>query len=427
MGAPKSAAGNNNRAMSFYTKDKHLYCEKLRVKDIQARVAHSPFYLYSLAQVRENYEAYTSALAGIESMVCYAFKANNNLHILRQLAKWGSGGALVSGNELKLAKAAGFAARRTVFNGNGKTCDELRLAVDHGAMVNIDSEFDIENIDRAATSVKKPVNVLIRINPDLDPEVHPYVSTGIRDSKFGIRNEQVPWFLDRIRAAPLLNLVGVHCHLGSTIQDVQIFRDATFLMLQFVKTIRQEGFSLKYLNIGGGLGIDYERTNTLPRQADLIDRIRDLLTGDVTLIIEPGRSIVGNAGILVNQVLGVKANGAKHFIVVDGSMAELVRPSLYDAYHHIGFTEPVSGEVKTYEVVGPVCESTDFFGKGRQLATPHDGAGLAVHDAGAYGYAMSSNYNGRMRPPEYLVDGDRLTRIRRAEQFDEYVRLFDTT
>ncbi len=412
--------------MSFHLKDGYLYCEELKIKDIQEQVPESPFYLYSLDQITSNYKAYESALEGIESIIGYAIKANNNLAILKHLRELGSGAVLVSGNELKMALAAGFDLKRAVLNGNGKTLGELILAVQHGVMINIDSEFDLEHIQQAAKEVGKVADVLIRINPDVDPEVHPYVSTGIKNSKFGIRNERLKWFLDQIKTEPLLDLVGVHCHLGSTIKKVRIFRDATVLMMEFIETIRNEGFDLKYLNIGGGLGIDYEKTGEyIPTPSHLIDSIGDVLPDDVELIIEPGRSIIGNAAVLVNRVTGVKTNGNKHFIVIDGSMAELIRPSLYDTYQYIDFIEPVDGEVKTYDVVGPVCESADFLGKDRPLPTPHEGAGLIVYDAGAYCYAMSSNYNLKMRPPEYLVDGDRLIQIRRAETFEGYMRLFE--
>ncbi len=410
--------------MSFAFKDGYLYCEGLRIKDIQEQVPESPFYLYSLAQVTANYKAYESALEGMESIIGYAVKANNNLTILKHLCELGSGAVLVSGNELRMALAAGFLPTRTVFNGNGKTLSELTFAAEHEVIINIDSEFDLQHIQHVARTVGKTVDVLIRINPDVDPEVHPYVSTGIKDSKFGIRNERLDWFLEAIRAEPLLNLAGVHCHLGSTIKKVRIFRDATVLMMELIEKIRADGFELKYLNIGGGLGIDYEKTGEdIPTPSHLIDSIRDVLTDDIGIIIEPGRSIIGNTAVFVNRVVGVKTNGNKHFIVTDGSMAELIRPSLYDAYQHIDFIEPVDGEVKTYDVVGPVCESADFLGKDRPLPTPHEGAGLIVHDAGAYCYAMSSNYNIKMRPPEYLVDGNRLIRIRRAETFEDYLRL----
>ena len=412
--------------MNFHFKDGYLYCEKLKIKTIQDQIPESPFYLYSHTQITENYKAYETALEGIESIIGYAIKANNNLTILKRLCKLGSGAVLVSGNELRIALAAGFDPKRTVLNGNGKTISELILAAEHGVMINIDSEFDLDHVRTAAREVGKVADVLIRINPDVDPEVHAYVSTGIKNSKFGIRNERLNWFLDQIKAEPLLNLVGVHCHLGSTIKKVQIFRDATILMMEFIEKIRDAGFDLKYLNIGGGLGIDYEKTGeSIPTPSHLIDSIRDVLTDGIALIIEPGRSIIGNSAVLVNRVTGVKTNGNKHFIVIDGSMAELIRPSLYDAYQHIDFIEPIDGEVVTYDVVGPVCESADFLGKDRALPTPHEGAGLVVHDAGAYCYAMSSNYNLKMHPPEYLVDNDRLIQIRRSETFEEHMRLFE--
>ena len=412
--------------MSFHFKDGYLYCEQLKIKSIQDQIPESPFYLYSLTQITENYKAYETALEGIESIIGYAIKANNNLTILKHLRELGSGAVLVSGNELRIALAAGFDPKRTVLNGNGKTIAELILAAEHGVMINIDSEFDLEHVREAAKEVGKVADVLIRINPDVDPQVHAYVSTGIKNSKFGIRNERLHWFLDEIQAEPLLNLVGVHCHLGSTIKKVRIFRDATILMMEFIEKIRDAGFDLRYLNIGGGLGIDYEKTGeSIPTPSHLIDSIRDVLTDDIGLIIEPGRSIIGNSAVLVNRVTGVKTNGNKHFIVIDGSMAELIRPSLYDAYQHIDFIEPIDGEAVTYDVVGPVCESADFLGQDRTLPTPHEGAGLVVHDAGAYCYAMSSNYNLKMRPPEYLVDNDRLIQIRRSETFEEHMQLFE--
>ena len=412
--------------MSFHYKDRYLYCEDLKVKDIQNEVPYSPFYLYSLSQLETNYTAYQKALSGINSIIGYAIKANNNLTLLKRLSALGSGAVLVSGNELLLSLAAGFDLKRTILNGNGKTLEELNLAIEHGVLINIDSEFDLKHIQQTAKDLNQPANVLIRINPDVDPEVHPYISTGMKDSKFGIRNERLNWFLDEIRKDNLLNLVGVHCHLGSTIKKVRIFQDATKIMLDFLRSIQAEGFEAHYLNIGGGLGIDYQRSGEdIPTPTDLINSIRGLLTDDITLIIEPGRSIIGNTAVFVNRVTGVKTNGNKHFIVTDGSMAELIRPSLYDAYQHIEFIEPVDGEVETFDIVGPVCESADFLGKERKLPTPPKGTGLVVCDAGAYCHAMSSNYNLKMRPPEYLVDGDKLTCIRRVETLDDYLQFFD--
>jgi len=410
--------------MSFYIHDDHLYCEGIKVKDIQTCVQDSPFYLYSAAQLRANVAAYADALTGLPARISYAVKGNGNLTLLKLLRDLGCAATLVSGNELRLALLAGFAPADMVFNGNGKRRDELALAVQHGVTVNIDSEFDLAHIATAshaaaARDAAKPVDVLLRVNPDIQPDVHPYVATGMRDSKFGIRAERLPWFLEQLKREPLLRLVGLHCHLGSTIKDVQVFHDAAVLMSDLTTAVRQQGFDLRYLNLGGGLGIDYERAGETPTPQELLDTLRGRLPGDLTLIVEPGRSIAGNAGALICRVVGVKRNGDKHFIVTDGSMAALIRPSLYGAYHHIGFIEPVDGEPRVFDVVGPVCESADFLGKARTLPTPHEDAGLVVYDAGAYGYAMSSSYNLHLRPAEYLVDGDRVTQIRRAETFDD--------
>ncbi|KAI3436301.1 hypothetical protein D9Q98_002354 [Chlorella vulgaris] len=408
--------------------DGFLYCDALKVDDIRAQVAASIFYLYSWQQIRQNYLAYASALEGLDYIIGYAVKANNNFKIMQLLQELGSGAVLVSGNELRLAMMAGFDPTRTIFNGNGKLPAELELAVEHGVLINVDSEFDLANIQAAAAKVGKIARVLIRINPDVDPQVHPYVSTGLAGSKFGIRNTHLQWFLDQIKADPNLELVGAHCHLGSTITKVNIFRDATLLMVDFIKQIRDQGFDLKFLNIGGGLGIDYARKgDVLPTPKDLIDTVRDLVSSlGLTLIIEPGRSMVANSCAFVSTVTGVKTNGNKNFVVVDGSMAELIRPSLYDAYQHIELTAPHDTEVQKFDVVGPVCESADFLGKDRLLHTPKAGDGLVVMDAGAYCMSMASNYNMKLAPAEYWVEqGSQLRQIRRAVTLDDHMKVFE--
>lgn len=408
--------------------DGYMVCEGVRVNDIKAALATSPAYIYSKAQIVANYKAYEAATEGLDAIVAYAIKANNNLRIVELLRGLGSGAVLVSGNELKLAVKAGMDMTKTVFNGNGKTREELEFAVECGCLINIDSEFDLEHIRDAAAKVGKVANVIIRINPDVDPQVHAYVSTGMASSKFGIRNSHLDWFLNRIKEEPsTLKLVGVHSHIGSTIKKVDIFRDAAKIMIGFIEKIREEGFSsLKYLNIGGGLGIDYDREGeAIPLPADLIDTIRpQLIAAGLTIILEPGRSIVGNTGIMVSDVIGVKTNGSKNFVVVDGSMAELIRPSLYDTFQYISLTEP-GGALDTFDVVGPVCESADFLGKDRVLPTPSEGAGLAVYDAGAYCMAMASNYNMKVKPVEVLVDGSEWRVVRRAESFDDMMSLYE--
>jgi diaminopimelate decarboxylase len=401
--------------------------EGVRVNDIADALSTSPAYIYSKAQIVANYRAYESALKGLDSIIGYAIKANNNLRIVELLTGLGSGAVLVSGNELRLAVKAGVDMTKTVFNGNGKTIAELEFATRCGCLINIDSEFDLEHINTAAQKAGKPANVIIRINPDVDPQVHAYVSTGLASSKFGIRNSHLDWFLGRIKDEPSLNLVGVHSHLGSTIKKVDIFRDAARIMIGFVEDIRAQGFtSLKYLNIGGGLGIDYAREGEdIPSPADLINTIRpQLVAAGLTIVIEPGRSLIGNAGVMVSEVIGVKTNGSKNFIVVDGSMAELIRPALYDTFQYISLTQP-GGEMQKFDIVGPVCESADFLGKDRLLPTPEEGSRLVVMDAGAYCMAMASNYNLKVKPVEVLVDGAEWSIVRRAETFDEMMALYE--
>lgn len=426
-------------------------------------MSNSPFYLYSKQQLTANYKAYDEALSGLDgAIIGYAVKANNNLHIMRHLLQLGSGNSssttidsdrigavLVSGNELKLAHSAGFDPSKMIFNGNGKLLWELELAITLQVMINVDSEFDLENIVQAVKNVRASnksneglkARLLLRINPDVDPKVHPYISTGMKDSKFGIRNDKLDWFLDQIKSndlndgSSLLELVGIHSHLGSTISDVQVFQDAAKIMINYIEYIKHEkGFtSLKFLNFGGGLGIDYKRDINnrdvvMPTPNQLIDTVReDIIRLQMRLIIEPGRSMVGNTAALISNVIGVKQNGSKKFIVVDGSMSSLIRPSLYDAYQHIVLTEPdYTQEKQTFDVVGPVCESADFLGKSRTLRTPSSHSGLAVLDAGAYCMSMSSNYNLQMRPAEYWVNElGELEMIRRAETLSDHVEMFE--
>lgn len=401
-------------------------CEGLRVVDIQKQIAHSPFYLYSADQIRANFNAYHHALQGIPSEISFAVKANNNLHILKLIRELGSWVTLVSGNEIRLSVAAGFSPEEMIFNGNGKTIPELRYAIKLGTFINIDSLFDLNHIYQVSQELGVSANVLLRITPDVDPKVHPFIATGLKASKFGVSLEQIPAILDQTARMPSLNLLGIHCHLGSSITQIDVYKQAVDILVRQFNAIRVKGYPLEYFNIGGGLGIDYTQTQTgFPTPYDLVASIREKIPADATLIIEPGRSIIGNTGILVCRVLGVKSNDQKNFIVVDGSMTELIRPSLYQAYHKIDFIRPVPGETKVFDIVGPVCESSDYLGKDRRLPTPGEGAGIAVFDAGAYGMVMSSNYNTRTSPPEYLVNGDQFTQIRRAESYQDYIKLFN--
>jgi len=416
------------KGTGWYTgEDGYVYCDNLRVEDIRQEVPDSPFYLYSKDRITSNISAYKEALDGLKYIIGYAVKANNNLLIMKHLQQQGSGAVLVSGGELKLATLAGFDPKMTILNGNGKLPWELELAVETGVLINVDSEFDFANIVAAAKKVGKAARVMLRINPDVDPQVHPYISTGLAGSKFGIRNNHLQWFLDEIKKEDMIELVGVHSHLGSTITKVSVFEDAAVIMIDFIRKINAEGFKLQYLNFGGGLGIDYQHTGvSLPTPTDLIDTVRAAIKElDLTLIIEPGRSMVATSGGLVNTVTGVKTNGNKNFVVIDGSMSTCIRPSLYDTYQHIEMTKPSSATKQVFDVVGPVCESSDFLGKDRELPTPEAGDGLVLHDAGAYCMAMASTYNLKMRPSEWWVEDGKLKKIRHQETLDDHIKLFE--
>ncbi|KAG1660166.1 hypothetical protein FOA52_005266 [Chlamydomonas sp. UWO 241] len=418
------------KGTGWYTgEDGYVYVDNMRVEDIRREVPDSPFYLYSKDRLTANIDAYKAAMKDLKYIIGYAVKANNNLIIMKHLQQQGSGAVLVSGGELQLATLAGFDPKMTILNGNGKLPWELELGVKTGVLVNVDSEFDFANVVAAAKKVNKPARILLRINPDVDPQVHPYISTGLAGSKFGIRNSHLQWFLDQVKSEPLIELAGVHSHLGSTITKVSVFEDAAVIMIDFIRKINAEGFKLQYLNFGGGLGIDYQHGLTgvtLPTPTELIDTVRDAIKElDLTLIIEPGRSMVATAGGLFNTVTGVKTNGNKNFIVIDGSMSTLIRPAIYDAYQHIELTAPSSAPKQVFDVVGPVCESSDFLGKARELSTPNPGDGLVVHDAGAYCMVMASTYNLKMRPSEWWVDGGKLKKIRHQETLNDHVKMFE--
>lgn len=426
----KNNTSTNTKHCFSRGEDGYLYCEGVKVQEVMDSVERTPFYLYSKPQLTRNFEAYSTALEGLDATIGYAIKANNNLKILEHLRSLGCAAVAVSGNELKLADRAGFDITRCVFNGNGKVLSELVVAAQKGVLVNVESEFDIELLVMSARIAGDKIRVLLRINPDVDPQVHGEIATGIKNSKFGFNSEKLKWYLDEIRKYKYeLTLVGVHCHLGSTITNVDIFRDAAASMVQYIDQIRAQGFDIKYLNIGGGLGIDYSHSGAVvPTPMDLINSVRELvLSQNVTLIVEPGRSLVANTCALVNKVIGVKSNGNKNFIVIDGSMAELIRPSLYGAYQHIELVSPPlpDAQISNFDVVGTVCESADFLGKDRELPTPAKGAGLVIHDAGAYCMSMASCYNLKLRPPEYWVEDDgSVKKIRHGEIFEDHLRSF---
>jgi diaminopimelate decarboxylase len=407
----------------FQPRGNELYAEDVRLADIAARVG-TPCYVYSLATLRRHYRVFDHAFEQAPHVVCYSVKANSNLAVLRAFANEGSGFDIVSGGEFQRALAAGGDPRKIVFSGIGKTRDEMAAALRAGILAfNVESAAELDELDRVAGALGKKAPVSLRVNPDVDPKTHPYIATGMKKSKFGIEIARAIDEYERTRTLPNLEVVGVDCHIGSQLTDVAPFRDALSRVRALVLELRGRGFDIRYLDFGGGLGITYnDETPPEPKdyaRALLGDGLENL---GVTLLLEPGRVIVGNAGILLTRVLYNKETETKKFVIVDGAMNDLIRPSLYGAYQEI---EPVVRRGRpsaVVDVVGPVCESGDFLAKDRELEAVDPGDLLAVRSAGAYGFVMASNYNTRPRGAEVLVDGSLWYVVRQRETFDDLVR-----
>jgi diaminopimelate decarboxylase len=408
----------------FQYRQGELYCEDVPLSRIVKEVG-TPCYVYSHATLVRHFRAYDGAFKSIPHVVAFAMKANSNLAILRLMAKEGSGVDIVSGGELFRALKAGVPVNRIVFAGVGKNPEEIRDALNADIlMFNVESSAELRALNEVAASLGKKARVALRINPDIDPKTHPYISTGLKRSKFGIAADRA---LEEFKLASSLShieVVGVHKHIGSQLTEVTPFVEALKKILKLVEALKASGIDIRYINIGGGLGITYE-DETPPQPKDLADAISPLVH-DVkcTLIMEPGRVIVGNAGILITRVLYTKEGEAKQFVIVNAAMNDLIRPSLYGAYHDIRPVEErlAAGEKKTVDVVGPVCESGDFLAKDRALPAVKAGDLLAVMSAGAYGFVMSSNYNSRPRVPEVLVHGNEVHVVRARERVDDLVR-----
>jgi diaminopimelate decarboxylase len=409
---------------NFEYRQGELYCEQVPVSQIAKQVG-TPCYIYSHATLVRHIRAYDSAFKNIPHLIAFAMKANSNLAILRLMATEGSGVDIVSGGELFRALKAGVAPSKIVFAGVGKNADEIRDALKAGIlMFNIESSAEMHVINDVAASMGKTAPVALRINPDIDPKTHPYISTGLKKSKFGIAADRAQ---DEFRVASTLRhiqVVGVHAHIGSQLIEVTPFVESLKKVLGLVDTLKTQGINIRYLNIGGGLGITYSDEKP-PLPHELADAVSPLVKGlDLMLVMEPGRVIVGNAGILVTKALYEKIGESKRFIIVDAAMNDLIRPSLYNAYHDI---RPVSEALlhrpkHSVDVVGPVCESGDFLAKDRSLPEVKPGDLLAVMSAGAYGFVMASNYNSRPRVPEVLVHDGEVHVIRARESYDDLVR-----
>lgn len=411
----------------FEYRSGELFAEGVPVRRI-AREVGTPAYVYSLATLTRHYRVFDRAFARIPHFICFAMKANSNLAVLRAFAKEGSGFDIVSGGELFRALKAGADPKKIVFSGVGKKKDELEYALNTGIlMFNVESEQELALLNEVARSLGKRAPISLRVNPDVDPKTHPYISTGMKKSKFGIDIKRSMEIYKKALSLSNLEVIGVDCHIGSQLTSVLPFvaalsRVREYLDKVLVGYLRKEGANIRYLDLGGGLGIRYKDEE--PPQPDeyAAALIRGLEGLDVTLILEPGRVIVGNAGILVTEVLYMKETDEKKFVVVDGGMNDLIRPALYGSYQAIRPVVERKAEVILADVVGPICESGDFFARDREIPRPQPGDLLAVMSAGAYGFAMASNYNAHPRPPEVLVDGDNFYVVRARESLEDLIR-----
>jgi diaminopimelate decarboxylase len=406
----------------FGYKGKELYAEGVPVRELAEKYG-TPLYIYSYRTIERHFKAYDEAYKAYPHIICYALKANTNGAILRILARNGGGADIVSGGELYRALQAGIPSDKIVYAGVGKSEEEIRFALAAKIlMFNVESEDELKEIDRVAGTMRKKAPIALRVNPDIDPRTHPYISTGLKESKFGIPIEDA---LEDYRVASKLRhirIVGVHKHIGSQITELSPFVDAMKRILALVDELKRRGFDIRYLDIGGGLGIPY-LDESPPMPEDLAKGLLPLVDGrKVTLVMEPGRSIVGNAGILVTKALYLKKGGGKEYVIVDAGMNDLMRPSLYGAYHHIvPVVKNRRGRI-TAEIVGPICESGDFLAKKRQIEKVQQGEYLAVMSAGAYGMSMSSSYNSRPAAAEVIVKGRSYDLIRRRGTYEDLVR-----
>ena len=407
---------------AFARRDGELFADNVPLAAI-AETAGTPCYVYSRAAMEAALDAYQDALAGCRHLVCYAVKANSNLAVLDLLARRGAGFDIVSGGELERVIAAGGDPGKVVFSGVGKQPGEMARALELGIRCfNVESPAELELLDRVARGHGVVAPVSVRVNPDVDAETHPYISTGLKENKFGIEAHGAVAIYRRAAELPGLELIGMDCHIGSQLTSTGPFLDAVARMLELVDQLADEGIRLRHLDVGGGLGVRY-RDEQPPAIGEYIAALRTAVAGrDLELVFEPGRSIVANAGVLLTTVNYLKHSAWHNFALVDAAMNDFIRPALYEAWVDIeNVSDSAGGETGNWDVVGPVCETADFLGRGREL-TLRPGGLLAVRGAGAYGFVMSSNYNTRPRAAEVLVDGDRWHVVRERETLDDLLR-----
>ena len=410
----------------FEYRNGEMFAEQVPLKRIAQEVG-TPAYVYSLATLKRHFKVFDQAFAKARHIVCFSVKANSNLALLRAFAKEGSGFDIVSGGELFRALKVGADPKKIVFSGVGKKKEEIEYALEAGIlMFNVESEEELFALNEIAASIGKKAPISLRVNPDVDPQTHPYISTGMKKAKFGVDIKKSLETYKKAVSLRNVDVVGVDCHIGSQLTSVTPFVDALAKVREYLDRVlagemKKEGAQIRYLDLGGGLGISYH-DETPPLPDDYARAIIQGLEGlDVTLILEPGRVIVGNAGILLTEVQYLKETETKKFVIVDGGMNDLIRPALYGSYQAIQPVVQTNADKMIADVVGPICESGDFFAKDREIARPRRGDLLAVMSAGAYGFTMASNYNSHPKPPEVLVDGDRYYIVRKRESMDDLI------
>ncbi|HTO19635.1 MAG TPA: diaminopimelate decarboxylase [Pseudomonas sp.] len=402
----------------FNYRDNVLFAEGVALPAIAERFG-TPTYVYSRAHIEAQYRAYADALVGMAHLVCFAVKANSNLGVLNVLARLGAGFDIVSRGELERVLAAGGEPGKIVFSGVGKSREDMRRALDVGVhCFNVESAEELERLQDVAASLGKRAPISLRVNPDVDAGTHPYISTGLKENKFGIDIAKAEAVYARAAELPNLEIIGVDCHIGSQLTSLSPFLDALDRLLVLIDRLAERGIRIRHLDLGGGLGVQY-RDEQPPLAGDYIAAVRERIAGrDLALVFEPGRSIVANAGVLLTRVEFLKRTDHKNFAIIDAAMNDLIRPALYQAWMDIVPVEKRDAQPQPWDIVGPICETGDFLGKDRELALA-EGDLLAVRSAGAYGFVMSSNYNTRGRAAEVLVDGEQVHEVRRRETLTE--------
>ncbi len=403
-----------------------LFVDGISAVEIAKRSQCTPFYLYSVDTLKKVLAAWVNAKQDTDVILNYSVKANNNLYLNRIISSFGLGATVVSLGEIELAKRAGYDMRVSLLHGTAKSEEEVSRAIEHGMMVSVDSLFDAQMIAQVADKLAILTRVLLRINPEIDANVHPYLATSMAESKFGLSEDDVWQAVSCLQGVEEISICGLHCHLGSTLASLQPLEDALNQLLKVAQKMQAEGINVQIINLGGGMGVNYMRDEPkYPTPEEVINTLaRKLEPTSFRLMLEPGRAIVATCGLLISKVVGLKSNKSKNFIIVDASMTELIRPPLYQAYHHIEPVKVQAGLIDTYDIVGPVCESADFLGLNRTIEKLSAGELIAIFDTGAYGYTMSSEYNMRPKPAEIIVDSGKVILTRRRGSLENLFSSF---